>query len=104
MCILYWRQESLELIINRALLLVLAHHPRLLEVSLELPDLVEEVRVLSISTLTKITNKSSQLHHLDLVASHPQVSQLDKALHPQALVAHLQEDRQLSVMGLDEDS
>jgi len=78
---------------------VLAHHPQLLEVSLEPLDLVEEVRAVSNSTLTKLTDKSSQLHRLDLEVSHLQVSQLDKAHHPQVLEEHLQEDRRPTVTG-----
>jgi hypothetical protein len=72
-----------------------------LEVSLELLDLVEEVRAVSNSALTKLTDESSQLHRLDLEASHLQVSQLDKAHHPQALAEHLREDRRRTVTGLN---
>jgi len=77
----------------------LAHHPQLLEVSLAHLDLAEEVRLSLISTLPKISDNYSQLHRLGLEASHLQVSQLDKAHHPQVLEEHLQEDRRPTVTG-----
>jgi hypothetical protein len=82
---------------------VLAHHPQLLEVSLELLDLAEEVRLFLISTLTKISDNYSQLHRLDLEVSHLQVSQLDKAHRPQALAEHPREDRRPTVTGTEWD-